>query len=126
METLFTIILAGIIIPTTMAVFNRESKHDAEKKANSVLHTAKQVLSEASFANDTMGGYVTIVGSEYSITVTSLKDMGEITSNPFENGGSDGGMTVIYKSTTGSYLCDISGTISGYTISYDGNFLKAS
>lgn len=116
----FNILLLGIIIPTTIAVINRQKKNDAIKKAQTVFSTARNVLMEARFAEDSLDGYVTIVGSDYSVTVTSLVSHGDLSTNPFENGGADGGMTVHVNANTLNYTCNITGTINGYDLTFNG------
>lgn len=124
-SSIISIISFGIVIPTTIAVINRQKRQRAVKKVESVYSTARNVLMEAEYTEDSLGGYVIIIGSDYSVTVTSLMSHGDIDSNPFENGGADGGMTVHLNTTTQKFTCDISGTIDGYTIIYDGYSFKA-
>lgn len=116
----FTILMLGIIIPTTIAVINRQKKNDAIKKAERVYSVARNILMEAEFQEDSLGGYVTIIGGDYSVTVTSLMSHGDLQINPFEDGGADGGMTVHLNATTGRYSCNISGTINGYDLAFNG------
>lgn len=123
-SALSTLVLTGFII-AALGTFNSQKKREAINDAKGVFMSAKFIISEAEMTGDSLDGYVTISGSDYSVTVTDLLSHGDIRSNPFKNGGSDGGMTVHYNTTSGKYSCDISGTINGYTITYVGNEFKA-
>lgn len=123
-SALFTLMTIGIII-AALGMFNSQKKREAINDVKAVFMSAKFIISEAEMTGDSLDGYVTISGSDYSVTVTDLLSHGDIRSNPFKNGGSDGGMTVRYNTTSRKYSCDISGTINGYTITYVGNEFKA-
>lgn len=94
----------------------------AEKKAQNILSASKPVLLEASASGDYTyeGITVTTDGKNYFITVTDLKNLGEIDKNPFKSNNTDGGMTINYNTETGTYTCDVHGTIDGYNLEYLG------
>ena len=124
-----TLVLFGVILPTAINLLknnsNSESKRNAEKKAQEVFTVARNILLEAEFEEDTLGGYVSISGTEYYVTVTDLISHGDLAATPFKDCSYDGGMTIYHDKYKSEYRCDISGTIDGYTLTFDGHFFKA-
>ena len=115
-------IIAGIAIPTTIAVINRQKKNAATKSAETVLNAAKQVLLEAQ-ANGNTGdlAYITddstasAAATKYSVTAQALEDHDEIEKNPCEAGT----ITVDYIIASNSFTVTCDGTvINGKTITW--------
>ena len=77
-------IIAGIAIPTTIAVINRQKKNAAVKSAQNVLSAAKTVLMEA--ASGESISYVTAGGDgdsfAYKVKISDLQAQGELETNP--------------------------------------------
>ena len=126
-------IIAGIAIPTTIAVINRQKKNSALKSAENVLAAAKNVLLEAStddksalISEDATKG-VTKSGNDYSVTETALVFLGEL-----EKKVSTSGTLTIKLASSGtaetggnsfSVTCEAL-IINGYTITYESNAFK--
>ena len=116
-------IIAGIAIPTTIAVINRQKKNAAVKSAETVFNAAKSVLVEA--ASGQTIGYVTKTTegdvTKYSTTAALLATNSEIEKDPCDSGCT---MTIYYNvPTTGqaTYTVDL-GTnfkINGVAITWD-------
>ena len=121
-SSFMSILIAGITVPTTIAVINRQKRQKAIQEVQTVFNAAKDVLIEELYGNDYP--YVVHVGSEYSVTVTSLLNAGLIEYNPFETTSYTGGMTVTLNENTLRYKCDIDGTVNGFTITYNGYTFK--
>ena len=100
------------------SVLSRNKKNSAEKKASTVLSAAKLCILEERYG--TVTGCVDVYGSTYTTTVTQLMAAGELESNPFENYGADGGMTIVFNEDEYRYTVTCSGTIDGYTLTYNG------
>ena len=112
-------IIAGIAIPTTIAVINRQKKNSALKSAENIYAAAKNVLLEAS-ANgvDQFAGKVTTNSGDtvtyYEVTAAGLKDLGELEKNPLENNTT---LTVRYTIASNSFSCSAGTfTINGVNI----------
>lgn len=82
-------IIAGIAVPVTIAVINRQKKNAAIKSAENCYAAAETVLTEAlaTGITGTLNGYVTKTGSgdteAYNVTSTNLAAKGDIKSDPF-------------------------------------------
>ena len=79
-------IIAGIAIPTTIAVINRQKKNSAVKSAQNVLGAAKTVLMEAAAGeNITYVPEATQISSaDYEVKVADLVTNGELETNPID------------------------------------------
>ena len=100
---------------------NSLNKRYAIRDAEEVFHVAKEVIFEEVQAGETT--ICTKNGDVYSVTLTALRENGEIEAKAFKDGGDDGGMTVYYDSTTGVFDCTLSGTVNTYKLAYkDGQF----
>ena len=117
-------IIAGIAIPTTIAVINRQKKNAATKSADTILNAAKQVLLEAA-ANGNTGdlSYVeddhtaTAAATKYTVTSAALADNGELEKDPVETGSAT--FTVEYIIADTSFNVSCAGCkINGYYISW--------
>ena len=88
-------IIAGIAIPTTIAVINRQKKNAAVKSAETVVSAAKSVLLEASTGQSI--DYVTPAaegdGKKYTTTAALLASNAEIEKDPSDTGCT---MDIIY------------------------------
>ena len=82
-------IIAGIAVPVTIAVINRQKKNAAIKSAENCYAAAETVLTEAlaTGITGTLNGYVTktTVSNEdyYNVTSEALETKGDIKSDPF-------------------------------------------
>ena len=104
----------------------KEVKYTAEKNSEKIFNAGKTVLLEASASGDDFG-YVVISGDIYTTTAKDLFANGEIGGeNPFETKANDGGMTITFDLTTGTFDATVSGTMYGYKITFDGFTFKAS
>ena len=117
-------IIAGIAIPTTIAVINRQKKNAAVKSAQNVVDAAKSVLLEAS-----TGQEISYVDADvdddgnhtYSTTAADLAENSEIEKDPSGTVGSGddaevGTMTITYvvpSEGTAYYTVELS---DGYNI----------
>ena len=92
-------IIAGIAIPTTIAVINRQRKNAAVKSAETVVSAAKSVLLEASTGESIT--YVTKGASgtttTYSTTAALLASNSEIEKDPSDDSCT---MTIVYNVPT--------------------------
>ena len=112
-------IIAGIAIPTTIAVINRQKKNAAEKSVESVLATAKDLVLEAQA--DAASGTV-FLSATYNGTATPTNTAGIVYDGTSTSG------TVITKYTATDMVVDGfkgTGTITaalgaGGTITYGG------
>ena len=93
-------------------------------KAENVLAAAKNVILESTATGTPAIDGVVIVGNTYSVGVADLVKAGELTANPCAATESeDGGITVMYDSSTNKWTFIASATIDGYDIYYsDGEF----
>ena len=64
-------IIAGIAVPVTIAVINRQKQNAACKSAESLLSTIKNVLTEAAATNDGTLTATAVYGTTNSFTVTA-------------------------------------------------------
>lgn len=112
---LFTFVFTSVLVSRS-----KSSKNGPEKKASSVLTTAKFLILEARYSSTPVDG-VTKEGSIYTTTVTDLLDANELSKNPFENYGADGGMTIVFNEDAYEYTVTCSGTIDGYSLTYNGS-----
>ena len=108
-------IIAGIAIPTTIAVINRQKKNAAVKSAETVFSAAKSVLLEAS-AGESIG-YVTKATPEdgsttYTTTSTLLATNSEIEKDPSDGNGA---MTIVYT-------IPANGQNASYSVSFTANY----
>ena len=81
-------IIAGIAVPVTIAVINRQKKNAAIKSAENCYTAAETVLTEAlaTGITGTLNGYVTETtgdNAQYSVTAEALAEKGDIKKNPF-------------------------------------------
>ena len=107
-------IIAGIAIPTTIAVINRQKKNAAIKSAETVVSAAKSVLLEAS-TGESIGYVDASVAGQYSTTAAQLASNSEIEKDPSDTGC---GMTIIYHTPSSGqayYTVTLEGT-GGYKI----------
>jgi len=84
-------IIAGIAIPTTIAVINRQKQNAANNSAKNVMAAAETVLMEVAANPSDKPNYV-LTGSgdqKYTVTVKALADNGELKSNPLEGDNKD-------------------------------------
>ena len=81
-------IIAGIAVPTTIAVINRQRKNAAKSSAEATFTAAKDVLMEAVGASDAsiVSGRIHVTGDNpvdgFYITVADLVSKGELEKNP--------------------------------------------
>ena len=111
-------IIAGIAIPTTIAVINRQKKNAAIKSAQNVFDTAKTLLMEAA-ANpsntEIVGdGKVEKAGSgtssdpyTYTVSVGYLVTSGELEKNPFDGDDADEAMEVTMNASTNKFTVSL-------------------
>ena len=90
-------IIAGIAVPTTIAVINRQKKNAAIKSAETVYNAAKSVLLEAS-TGQSVDGVNPVTDSNdnvigYSTTAAALATNSEIEKNPLDGTAT---MTITY------------------------------
>ncbi|MCR5462216.1 MAG: prepilin-type N-terminal cleavage/methylation domain-containing protein [bacterium] len=109
-------IIAGIAIPTTIAVINRQKKNAAVKSAETVFNAAKSVLLEASTGQTI--GYVTkdttdTTVTKYSTTSALLASNSEIEKDPGDTGSV---MTIYYNVPTSGQASYTVQLTSGYKI----------
>ena len=125
-------IIAGIAVPTTIAVINRQKKNAAVKSAQNVFNVAKEVLMEASASEpaDIMGaadagvvkGGAGTSGDPYTYTISckALVALGELEENPFKDTDAAGNMSVKLTTGTNKFTIEsIVGTINGITVTAD-------
>ena len=91
-------------------------KDYALKKADTVYQTGKNIILEEIDASTLT--LCTYNDGKYSVTADDLYSAGELESNPFRNAGTDGGMTIYYEKSTGSFSCTFSGDILGYEFEF--------
>ena len=130
-------IIAGIAIPTTIAVINRQKRNSATKSAKNVLESAKTILLEASASTtsgvtaDSQDAGVLVTedstthAKTYKISDKGLVTLGELEKSPFETEGS----FVVELSGTNTFTVSGTYVINGYTLSYStttGEFSIAS
>ena len=116
-------IIAGIAIPTTIAVINRQKKNSAIKSCENVLSTAKTVLMEASSQGSTgslIGTgkvvYTAAAGTNpatYAVTSAALVTLGELEKDPC-----NGTLTITLTIASGdtgqnSFACNEDGITCG-------------
>ena len=95
-------IIAGIAIPTTIAVINRQKRNAAKSSAQTVYDSAKSVLLEAStgqsidYVDEVLSG-TTVTG--YKTTAAQLAANSEIEKNPCDTGST---MTITYVLPVGT------------------------
>ncbi|MBP5446311.1 MAG: prepilin-type N-terminal cleavage/methylation domain-containing protein [Acholeplasmatales bacterium] len=81
-------IIAGIAIPTTIAVINRQKKNAAKSSADNVMAAAESVLMECAAKSTTQWPtYVTTTTAANGVCQVLVKDLatyGELKSNPVE------------------------------------------
>ena len=123
-------IIAGIAIPTTIAVINRQKKNSAIKSCENILATAKTVLMEASSQGETgslIGANKVVytaatstTNATYEVTSTALVNLGELEKDP-TNGTLSIKLTVASGDTgANSFTCNASGiTCNGYNLTWD-------
>ena len=120
-------IIAGIAIPTTIAVINRQKKNAALKSAENVFSAAKNVLLEAS-AN-TGSALITDVettgvcksNNEYTVTEAALVALGELEQKASEGGSVTFKLTSSGTAETGGNTFSVTCTtwkINGYFIDW--------
>lgn len=127
-------IIAGIAIPTTIAVINRQKKNAATKSADNVFASAKNVLLEASAnpgsalivtgATATADNGVIKDGNDYTITEQGLVALGELDKKVSDSGTVTFKLTSVGTSETGTNTYTITEdawTINGYNVYYDEN-----
>ena len=119
-------IIAGIAIPTTIAVINRQKKNSATKSAKNVLESAKTILLEAS-ANGAASGVtadsadsgvlITVDGTTktYKINDKGLVALGELEKSPFDTEGS----FVVELSGTNTFTVSGTYSINDYSLVYN-------
>ena len=123
-------IIAGIAIPTTIAVINRQKRNAATKSAENAFTAAKNVLLEASTgtlptvddANEGVTKSVEDDTTTYSVTTTGLVAMGELEKDIVESG------TLTFQlSGTNNFSADSDNAkINGYIITWNAtNGFKA-
>ena len=81
-------IIAGIAVPTTIAVINRQRRNSAVKSAENMYAAAKTVLMEAAGASDASivsGSYADGTETAYYVTIDKLVSSGELEKNPIES-----------------------------------------
>ena len=115
-------IIAGIAIPTTIAVINRQKKNSALKSAENVFAAAKNVLLEASangtgqFGTNVTQTPATGTATAYSVTSAQLKAIGELEADPVETGTT---LTITYTISTNKFTCSTETfTINGININW--------
>ena len=110
---LFTFIFTTIFSKAISAI-------SAERKAQDIYTTGKTVLLEASaMGENTYNGIkVSNDGVTYFITVSDLKNLGEIEKNPFTSKYTDGGRTISYNSSNHTYDCTVSGKIDKWNLKF--------
>ena len=124
------VIIAGIAIPTTIAVINRQKRNAATKSAENAFTAAKNVLLEASTgtlptvddANEGVTKSVEDDTTTYSVTTTGLVAMGELEKDIVESG------TLTFQlSGTNNFSADSDNAkINGYIITWNAtNGFKA-
>ena len=115
--------IAGVAIPTTIAVINRQKKNAAVNSAKNVMAAAEPVLLEKMATPTATIAGVNAKGSGdpddcvYKITVADLATNGHLKENPLENGSNADTTTFIY--VTANNKCKWSAasiTINGVTI----------
>ena len=120
-------IIAGIAIPTTIAVINRQKKNAATKSCQNAYAAAKNVLLEAStgtlaVVEDAEDG-VTFASDTYSVTTAGLVGLEELEEN-FVTAGS---ITFTLTGTNTFGVTVGTGTkVNGFTITYANGEFKAS
>lgn len=119
----FMLLTIGIIIFIFTLTIKMAKKQKAEGKAQDIYNDARKVILDCWIGKTHSS--VTKEGSVYSVTITGLIDEGIINETPFEGADSDGGMTLTFNEASNSWTCTTSGTVDGYKIVYDGNFMKA-
>lgn len=78
-------IIAGIAIPTTIAVINRQKRNSAVKSAENVFNAAKTILLEAAANGASVAGVSPAADGEDYIYYTTADDMvtsGDLEKNP--------------------------------------------
>jgi len=133
-------IIAGIAIPTTIAVINRQKKNSALKSCDNILAAAKNVLLEASSDPNsaliatgenaaTTGVVKNAAGTQYSVTEVALVTLGELEKKVSTSGTLTITLTTSGTAETGAnsftVACDTL-VVNGYTITYDNGFKVAS
>ena len=80
-------IIAGIAIPTTIAVINRQKKNAVLSSAKNVLAAAKTVLMEAQSGETIsyVGTATNVTGATYEVKIDDLVTNGELETNPITN-----------------------------------------
>ena len=113
-------IIAGIAIPTTIAVINRQKRNAALKSAQAVFDAAKSALLEASTGESI--SYVDAEDGGYKTTSTALANASEIEKDPSDT---DCVMTIHYVLGTSTdpayYYASFTDdyTINGIGIAWD-------
>ena len=87
-------IIAGIAVPTTIAVINRQRKNAAKSSAEAMFTSSKEVLMEAVGTGSTSivsGDYTSGSGDAatagYFVTIDFLVSSGELEKNPIQTAG---------------------------------------
>ena len=122
-------IIAGIAIPTTIAVINRQKKNAAVKSAENVFTAAKELLLEAQSTGDVEG--VTAGGDgdsfTYKTTAAAMVSSGDLEKNPVDANGS---LTITINSSNKFQVVESNVTINKVVVyaikDTDGNFVKFS
>ena len=76
-------IIAGIAIPTTIAVINRQRNNAAVRTADNMFDAAKEVLMEA-VAGSAITGTVAYDTTGFAITVEQMVTNGDLEKNPIQ------------------------------------------
>ena len=108
-------IIAGIAIPTTIAVINRQKKNSAEKSVESVISTMKNLILEAQ-ASSADGGVIASATYNGAATPSAFSITQTDTSKPISGFGADDMAVDSFKG-----VGTITGTLSGTTITYTGS-----
>ena len=122
-------IIAGIAIPTTIAVINRQKKNAAIKSAENVFTAAKELLLEAQSSGEIDG--VTAGGASdtftYKTTAAAMVASGDLEKNPVDSNGS---FTIMINSANKFSISEASVVINKVTVyvinDASGNFSKFS